>query len=795
MVLPILRTVAITALSVWLGGLLHSGESRAAVSKTPVLQEEFDGQEVGRTTWTDEGMPEFGGGLGIGFASSGDQVEPAFLFPSQGLFRNDRVAYARIRVASFGGMLPAPFAVKVRGLLRCDSAPFDSDHRPSQFPATDATVSWDQATPWIPGASTDPMFQFSPDLAPILNEILASDCWPEGSDTGTFALSFRTEGNGSSTFQSLADFGSGWPEVQLEIYSELEDAFLALPLLVRLTDTSVSVNFAHFLSLDGYVAFGLEPGAYQWAQGQLPTVLPEIHPFLAAAPRAARTVRLTGLEPDTRYFGALYYRQSGTSEYVSTPEFSFHTQRLPGASFRFDVLADSHLEDKADTHRLDDLALHDVSLRNVAEDNPDFLVHLGDFAIVRHFAEAVRTGEEARRIYGDLRGYLGSAGVSTPFYLVLGNHEGELGWDDDGGEELPFSWGTRARKEFFPNPEPGAFYSGNDEIDPRFGLLQNYYAWNWGDALFVVLDPFRYTTTKPHGLGGPGSQDGWDWTLGLAQYNWLVNVLESSDQRWKFVFTHHLVGGVEDPVWGPYGRGGIEGVRYRVAGRPSYEWGGEDLDGSRQFDAKRPGFLHGDIHSILVQNGVNVVFHGHDHLFAHQEIDGVVYQECPMPSDANYGIGFIASGHYMEGTRLPCSGHLRVDVSEDDVRVDYVRSFLPGDGVNGDVAHSYIVGSAANVPGSPEQSRLGHAFRIGPTPARGSIRITARRAVGASAEVALVDVLGRVSETFVTPVMRPGDTVLWELGGPGGARLPNGVYRLRIRIGEEVEIHPVVLLE
>ena len=35
------------------------------------------------------------------------------------------------------------------------------------------------------------------------------------------------------------------------------------------------------------------------------------------------------------------------------------------------------------------------------------------------------------------------------------------------------------------------------------------------------------------------------------------------------------------------------------------------------------------IHELLVQYGVNI-FQGHDHLFAHEVLDSVTYQEVPM---------------------------------------------------------------------------------------------------------------------------------------------------------------------
>ena len=95
----------------------------------------------------------------------------------------------------------------------------------------------------------------------------------------------------------------------------------------------------------------------------------------------------------------------------------------------------------------------------------------------------------------------------------------------------------------------------------------------------------------------------------------------------------------------------------------------------------------------MVKTGVTIFFQGHDHLFAHQQKDGVTYQETPNPADDTY-TAFNREA-YRSGDILPNSGHLRVTVSPANVRVDYVRSFLPKDETpqqkDGEVGFSYTV--------------------------------------------------------------------------------------------------------
>jgi hypothetical protein len=39
---------------------------------------------------------------------------------------------------------------------------------------------------------------------------------------------------------------------------------------------------------------------------------------------------------------------------------------------------------------------------------------------------------------------------------------------------------------------------------------------------------------------------------------------------------------------------------------------------------------------MMVENGVTAFFHGHDHIYAREEVDGILYLECPKPDDAGY---------------------------------------------------------------------------------------------------------------------------------------------------------------
>ena len=296
--------------------------------------------------------------------------------------------------------------------------------------------------------------------------------------------------------------------------------------------------------------------------------------------------------------------------------------------FTFTVTADSHLDEHTD------LALYQRTLITAAGDRPAFHIDLGD----TFMSEKHASREAAAKQYRDQRHYFDL--LHAPVYLVTGNHDGESGRYFDGTATNLAVWSRAMRLRYFPNPLAA---------DGR-----NYYAWQHGNALFVVLDPFWFTPRPRR------NTDNWYRTLGAEQYQWLKRTLEGSQANFKFIFIHHLVGGLDKQ-----GRGGIEAA-------PFFEWGGRNPDGTDGFKEHRPGWTM-PIHQLLVQNHVTIVFHGHDHLYAKQDLDGIVYQEVPQPGDPKGSTRSAAEYGYTNGVILDSSGYLRIAVQQNRAMVDYVR--------------------------------------------------------------------------------------------------------------------------
>jgi len=380
-----------------------------------------------------------------------------------------------------------------------------------------------------------------------------------------------------------------------------------------------------------------------------------------ASPDQPLRVDLENLAPSMCYAYTPFFQVEEGGEWLQGPTNEFSTAKSPGEAFDFVVQADSHLLNKADH------ALYTQALQGMASKGPDLFFDLGDTFLNDKLP--VTDLAHVEQVYREQLPFLQLVAQSAPLFLVIGNHEGEQGASLDGTAENIAVLSTLCRQKFFLNPLPNGFTTGNSHPEPFVGLVGNYYAFNWGDALFVVLDPYRYTC-KP-----VEEARGWDWTLGLEQYRWLEQTLRENHQKFKFVFVHHING---------LARGGESVSTY-------FEWGGSTPNGKWGFEAERPGWGM-PIHDLLVENNVTIVFQGHDHLFAMEQRDGVLYQTVPKPAEKipDQQDNFDA---YPGTEVLLNSGWLGVTVSPDQVQVDYNRAFVAGSPTSSatGLVHSYRV--------------------------------------------------------------------------------------------------------
>ncbi len=513
--------------------------------------------------------------------------------------------------------------------------------------------------------------------------------------------------------------------------------------LGRPTDTSIAVSVLADAAGDAaWIEFSSK------ISGDLTAlVAPQKTSPVTSAKGEPIVVDVTGLSKDTRYYYRVHYQRAGVDDVDAVH--SFHTARAAGSTFHFGVQGDTHPE--RDNDKMFHAELFTKTMEAVRDRQPDMYFMLGDdFSIemiIQDFKDANYgasysfkksvegaapysayqslkfpfsqpmivdgvSAPQSNAAYLELRQkYLHVAANATPLMLVNGNHEQAHSSSLGGIFNNAAIWAADARLKYYPLPASNAFYSADTQkmtsvngyptVAAPDGLLRDYFAFTWGDALFVTIDPYWHCDEMPESslFNGDGKgKDAWKAGMGDEQYAWLKRTLEGSKAKWKFVFTHHING---------TGRGGASGVNVG-------EWGGALAD----FKAKRPGWEK-PVHQLLVDNKVTIFFQAHDHIFAREKIDGVIYQAVPNPGDNSYfayncdayappsvnwqgpaGYGVYDPSY---SVRMPNTGFLDVTVSSDDVHVEYVRTYrdvdlktnpnkiFTGKEVNGEVAFAYSV--------------------------------------------------------------------------------------------------------
>jgi hypothetical protein len=515
--------------------------------------------------------------------------------------------------------------------------------------------------------------------------------------------------------------------------------------LGRPTDSSIAVSVLADAAGDAaYVEYGTSVSA----DGTALVGATTISATVTSAGGEPIVVELTGLAAGTKYYYRVHYLPGGTGDSPDNVH-SFRTQRAAGSTFSFGIQGDTHPERYNDKMYSGELLT--LTMEQVRDRQPDLYFMVGDdFSIektIQNFKNAnygsghtfykavegavpyseylstitepfveemivdgigAPTGNAGYRLYR--QDYLGVFASATSLFLVDGNHEQADAANLGGVFNNAAIWAADGRLKYYPLPAPDGFYSGDAQVMTPVngyptiaagdGLLRDYYAFTWGDALFVTIDPYWHSpTTAPDGSLYDGDAVGpWDITMGDDQYEWLKATLEGSAAPWKFVIAHHVNGN---------GRGG-------VASAVDQEWGGQLSD----FTANRPTWEK-PIHQLLADTGVTVFFQGHDHIFAREILDGVVYQSLPNPADNSYfayncthfdpdsidwqgadGYGVYDPDY---GVVMPDTGFLYVTVAPDVVQVEYVRTYreidlatdpngiFDGTEVNGETAFTYSI--------------------------------------------------------------------------------------------------------
>jgi len=352
-----------------------------------------------------------------------------------------------------------------------------------------------------------------------------------------------------------------------------------------------------------------------------------LEPMVRAQDLAQWTI--DGLSPGARYEYQLSAR-AGSAE-TALFQGTVTTQRPAGQPFTFALVTDTHIgADLTYSNQGNPQTLESASTA-IADAAPDFVVNLGDMLDFHEYGFNTPPPDSSitRAAYLNYRQTFGPTIANASHFLAIG------GWDSESGCNTPQEI-DRSRSQrllYLPGPTPQTYPEGGSPY-------QDYYAFTWGDALFVVLNVFTYTPTCHLLSEYPGAAD--DWTLGDDQLAWLQQTLAGATAKWKFLLIHHPVGGnAGNPDDSAYGRGG--GRAAQVGQQAT-------------------------VHALMRQYGVQIFFYGHDHVFTDMNVDDIHYS---LPGSAG-AIWYFTPDEtgYTQDWEVPGWG--RVTVAPDSVHVQFL---------------------------------------------------------------------------------------------------------------------------
>lgn len=452
--------------------------------------------------------------------------------------------------------------------------------------------------------------------------------------------------------------------------------------------------------------------------------------------------------PEFQY--RLEYRDTGKDKWNSTPMRTVKTPRfrLEDRNLEVILIGDDHTPDDAD---LGEIVLEDDDLKELrlngdyvnlflkkliedpeyfpergselaklmsgfclastirqilVSENPDFIIDLGDHrGGFGHKWEGLglknqhEVSEEERDQYEVIfrkgtRKIFSALTPEIPIYWVLGNHDGESGYD------ATLNAATQYRKKFFKLP--GTF-RGESVDENYYSLIWGRYKGdNWllesreGGVLFVILDTQRYNLSIPRIPE--------DWTLGENQKEWFKKILKYDAEK-KFVLQHHVLGG-----W----PSGSDETRLDIAyGRgPLFTY-----DDYRDICKNPDQIEQVELTRLMKENDVDVVFYGHDHIFHVKEIGqednrkrmvGICVGSTKHIGEMNwykgefwkkyYGDYGSYWGHAEKADFWGPSGYTKLTINRETTKVEYIRSAhnhpftnIPKHIEVGDVIHTLIL--------------------------------------------------------------------------------------------------------
>ena len=411
------------------------------------------------------------------------------------------------------------------------------------------------------------------------------------------------------------------------------------PLLSRPTGSSIRISALNNDKAAEALIEIRKEGATEWERRQ---------PSLKFAPYQIVDWTVTDLRPATAYEYRLLLKQESGESPQPSANGSFRTQRKGAASYTVLLMTDPHTgyfpPGSSPVRTLDRV------VQNAAKTKADFVRDLGDNVAWAGSREMPQTNSSGvSSAFARYRRQIGPLSAHCPHFAVIGNWSGESGKFPESNIQIV----AGVRRSLLPGPNHQTYPQGGSEGE-------DYYAFSWGDALYVILNIQTYSKPSklerlPSRMADVNQID--EWTLGEKQMIWFETTLKNATERYRFVCIHHPAGGnAGDFLNTIYGRGGARAWNTGEQAR---------------------------IHALMKKHNVQIFFYGHDHVFVDDVVDGIHYT---LPGSCGAPWHFTREETGYERS-WPDSGHAQLDITPEKATVTFIN-------IDGKVLHTFSVNPA-----------------------------------------------------------------------------------------------------
>lgn len=435
---------------------------------------------------------------------------------------------------------------------------------------------------------------------------------------------------------AIAASASGQAATNAPAEPQLEPLLYLPTLLSCPTETSIRITALNHKNAAEAVIELRKEGLQDWERRP---------PALKIAPYERLDWTLKDLSSATRYEYRVLLKPAGEESPRPAAVGSFRTQRKGPASYTVVLMTDPHTGSFPPGSG--PVLTLDKVVQNAARAKAEFVLDLGDNVAwpgSREFAQKNSNG--ALSAYAAYRRQIGPLSMHCPHFAVIGNWAGESGKFP----EKSIQTVAAVRRALLPGPDHQTYPQGGSENE-------DYYAFSWGDALYVILNiqtyskpsaPERFPTLMAD------VNEITEWTLGGKQMAWFETTLKNATERFRFVCVHHPAGGnAGDSLNTLYGRGGARAWNV-----------GEQVK----------------IHSLMKKHKVQIFFYGHDHVFVDDVVEGIHYT---LPGSCGAPWKFTKQETGYERF-WPDSGHAQLDVTPEKATVTFIN-------VEAKILHSFSV--------------------------------------------------------------------------------------------------------